>query len=280
MLKIKYLSDLHLGRYFTNEQVYDYINNAPPQNADVLVIAGDLTHSIQKLHKYGGDDPEEGTMLDDFIKWCDESFPTTIIVPGNHEFYDGSDLEEYMKGTVYHISTNVIVADNVIIPIRKKDSTKIYYFVCSTMWSNVDEKSEQYVNTYLNDTHYINWIGEKLKANRFKDIHNVCKSFIINSLESLNKGGIFMNDVILVTHHCPTSLCERLEHIGGPLSSAFISGDMENIIKRYQPAYWIYGHTHYNKDIEIGNTKVVCNQLGYGPKEAMLFDFDKCIIIK
>ena len=27
--------------------------------------------------------------------------------------------------------------------------------------------------------------------------------------------------------------------------------------------YWIYGHSHYNVDVEIGNTKCVSNQLGY-----------------
>ena len=26
---------------------------------------------------------------------------------------------------------------------------------------------------------------------------------------------------------------------------------------------WIYGHSHTNIDIEIGQTKVLCNQMGY-----------------
>ena len=35
------------------------------------------------------------------------------------------------------------------------------------------------------------------------------------------------------------------------------------VIKESGIDYWIYGHSHYNVDVEIGNTKCVSNQLGY-----------------
>ena len=37
----------------------------------------------------------------------------------------------------------------------------------------------------------------------------------------------------------------------------------EKQIKDSDIEYWIYGHSHYNVDVQIGNTKCVTNQLGY-----------------
>lgn len=39
--------------------------------------------------------------------------------------------------------------------------------------------------------------------------------------------------------------------------------ELEDYIKDSGIDYWIYGHSHYNVDVEIGNTKCVSNQLGY-----------------
>ena len=37
--------------------------------------------------------------------------------------------------------------------------------------------------------------------------------------------------------------------------------ELEDYIKDSGIDYWIYGHSHYNVDVEIGNTKCVSNQL-------------------
>ena len=39
--------------------------------------------------------------------------------------------------------------------------------------------------------------------------------------------------------------------------------ELEDYIEVSGIDYWIYGHSHYNVDVEIGNTKCVSNQLGY-----------------
>ncbi len=44
---------------------------------------------------------------------------------------------------------------------------------------------------------------------------------------------------------------------------AFNSLDMLEIIEKYQPALWVYGHTHECDDQMIGKTHVISNQLGY-----------------
>ena len=53
----------------------------------------------------------------------------------------------------------------------------------------------------------------------------------------------------------------------------------EYYIKDSGVDYWIYGHSHYNADVKIGNTKCISNQLGYvfhGEHET----FNPCKFIK
>lgn len=45
-------------------------------------------------------------------------------------------------------------------------------------------------------------------------------------------------------------------------NGAFIV-ELEDFIKESDIEYWIYGHSHYNVDVRIGNTLCVSNQLGY-----------------
>ena len=39
--------------------------------------------------------------------------------------------------------------------------------------------------------------------------------------------------------------------------------ELEGYIKECGVDYWIYGHSHYNVDVRIGETWCVSNQLGY-----------------
>ncbi|MCF2654277.1 hypothetical protein I6E46_04845 [Prevotella loescheii] len=39
--------------------------------------------------------------------------------------------------------------------------------------------------------------------------------------------------------------------------------ELQDYIKVSGIDYWIYGHSHYNVVVKIGNTKCVSNQLGY-----------------
>ena len=82
-MKVKYISDLHLGRSYSNLLTHNYISEHPEDDADVLVVAGDLS-SISKLKNYKPDNDENYALVE-FINWCDKNFMRTIIVPGNHD---------------------------------------------------------------------------------------------------------------------------------------------------------------------------------------------------
>ena len=67
---------------------------------------------------------------------------------------------------------------------------------------------------------------------------------------------------IVITHHAPSikSIPEKFRK--DPLSSAYAS-NLEGIIEKFQPDYWIHGHIHTPTNYEIGKTKVICNPQGY-----------------
>lgn len=69
----------------------------------------------------------------------------------------------------------------------------------------------------------------------------------------------------------------HLEFADSQANGAFVV-ELEEYIKDSDIDYWIFGHSHYNVDVEIGNTKCVSNQLGYVfHGEHVAFNPSKCI---
>jgi triosephosphate isomerase len=84
---------------------------------------------------------------------------------------------------------------------------------------------------------------------------------------------------IVVTHHVPSFKLLSLEFYGSRTNGAFTS-ELSDYIETSGVDYWIYGHSHRNIDIVIGNTKCVSNQLGYVfQNEHLTFVPDKTIVI-
>jgi Icc-related predicted phosphoesterase len=67
---------------------------------------------------------------------------------------------------------------------------------------------------------------------------------------------------VVISHNAPV-INPNSKFKGGPLTPAFNSLDMVEIIETHQPALWVYGHTHECDDQMIGRTRIISNQLGY-----------------
>ena len=67
---------------------------------------------------------------------------------------------------------------------------------------------------------------------------------------------------IVVSHHVPSFRMQHPKFAGSKANGAF-TVELENYIKDSGIEYWIYGHSHYNVDVRIGDTKCITNQLGY-----------------
>lgn len=67
---------------------------------------------------------------------------------------------------------------------------------------------------------------------------------------------------IVITHHAPSRRSASPRFARDPLN-CFFASDMEELIKRNRPAFWIHGHMHSPCDYVLGNTRVVCHAAGY-----------------
>jgi predicted phosphodiesterase len=96
-----------------------------------------------------------------------------------------------------------------------------------------------------------------LTYREFNCEHERCLAFIKNAVAQSNA----MRKVV-VTHHVPSYQLCAPEFKGSSLNGAF-TVELEDYITSSDIDYWIYGHSHRNINIVIGDTQCVCNQLGY-----------------
>ena len=124
-MKIQYMSDLHL-EFQENSRYLKH--NELPVTGDVLVLAGDIFYLRDKV-----------APLTKFWKWASESYRQVLIVPGNHEYYNYSDVMERGLQWRWMFRENVGYYQNQVVHIDDTD------FVLSTLWSRVNPNDEYFV---------------------------------------------------------------------------------------------------------------------------------------
>jgi hypothetical protein len=99
--------------------------------------------------------------------------------------------------------------------------------------------------------------SEPLDWTRFNDEHSRCFRFLEQSVKQSTA-----RHLIVATHHVPSFELMAPEFKGSPLNGAF-TVELGGFIADSPIEYWIYGHSHRNINKVIGNTRCICNQLGY-----------------
>ena len=79
--------------------------------------------------------------------------------------------------------------------------------------------------------------------------------------------------VVVVTHHLPSYAVVAPLYKDSPLNSAFAT-ELGDFIADSRIDTWIFGHSHANAETIVGNTRLVCNQLGYVYYREHLNGFD------
>lgn len=254
-MKIQYASDLHLELHDNS----DYLVEKPLQPVgDILVLAGDIGY-------LDGVSYSEHPLWD----WASANFEQVLVVPGNHEFYGGYDLENVAGGAEgairdnvrWYYNKSVVIGDVEIIP--------------SPLWAQILPHTEDIIEQRVNDFRRIKYKGERLTAARFNELHRECVAFLRRTLAESR-----VYKKIVVTHHLPSMMCVAPQYHGDVLNGAFAS-EQTAWIDGCGADYWIYGHSHCNVgDKIIYDTKLVCNQMGYVPyNEHRDFVRDKVFIL-
>ena len=153
-MRIQYMSDLHL-EFQENSRYLKY--NELPVTGDVLVLAGDIFYLKDKI-----------APLTKFWKWASGSYQQVLIVPGNHEYYNYSDVMERGLQWRWMFRENVGYYQNQVVRIDDTD------FVLSTLWSRVNPNDEYFVWKGMNDFRQIKFDGKLLQV-RLSSMGSCCR---------------------------------------------------------------------------------------------------------
>lgn len=234
-VRLLVLSDLHLE--FHADGGRGFLRSRPPDHADVLVIAGDLTL---------------GSRLSRVLPVLCSMYPEVVYVVGNHEYYGSSSaavhkaLEklEQAHGNLHwlHHSTKVVQG------LR---------FAGTPLWFR-DTPDARLLRGVLNDFSmirgFVPWVFEENAR---------ALAFLKTALPTAD---------VVVTHHMPVAQAVAAR-FRGERSNCYFLCDVQQELAAAQvakgggPKLWICGHTHDSVDVEVGSTRVLCNPLGY-PHEA------------
>lgn len=125
------------------------------------------------------------------------------------------------------------------------------------MWSKIPLKEAYYTEQVISDFRRIIFNGDLLTFADFNLEHERCLSFLKDAVSCSRA-----RRKIVVTHHVPSFQMQCPKFADSQANGAF-TVELEEYIKNSGIDYWIFGHSHYNVDVKIGNTNCVSNQLGY-----------------
>lgn len=251
---LQYCSDLHLE--FRHNKEFLTTNPLQPKG-DVLLLAGDIVpFAIMEKHA-------------DFFSYVSDHFQTTYWIPGNHEYYY-IDVADRCGTLNEKIRSNIFLVNNTVV--QHQDLR----FVFSTLWSKIGPPNELQIERGMSDFQVIKYKGNRFSAAEFNLLHQECLDFLTKELtpEKTSKS-------VVVTHHVPTFLNYPEKYKDDVLNEAF-AAELFDLIVTAGPDLWIYGHHHSNvPDLDIGNTRLMTNQLGYVKcDEHQSFRLDKVVSIE
>lgn len=241
-MNIQFLSDLHLDNH--RDAGKGFIEALDPTGVDVLVIAGDLAET-----KHVG----YSRMLRTICK----KYPQVVYTPGNHEFWHSTrEAAQIVLDECSARFPNLHILQDRVVTIGGQR------FVGSTLWFQDGPTA-------------------RMRAKRWIDFRRI-EGFDTWIWSASQKAHEYLVDTVrpsdvVVTHYLPLhkSLDERFcGKEGKPSDNCFYLHNLPEIFDRGGPSIWIHGHTHIVRDYEAGNTRVLCNPLGYA-MEGTGYDQDR-----
>jgi Icc-related predicted phosphoesterase len=232
-MKLQILSDLHIE--FAQYKIVD-------TDADVIILAGDIH------------------LGDKGFKWAYENIKDkeVIYVLGNHEFYTEATPKLINKLRDKSNGTNIHVLENDSISI---DGVR---FLGCTLWTdfrllNKMDISLAMAALQMNDYKKIRISPTYKKCRPSYTIvwHNQSKKWLYNKIRKCRE-----SKTVVVTHHAPSILSIRKKDRNNPLRAAYAS-NMDDFILSSKVTLWIHGHIHSAFNYHIGETRIICNPLGY-----------------
>ena len=238
-MKVRLVSDLHIN--FSSVEI-------PLEDVDVLVLAGDMSPH-----------PEQTA------DWIDRRVPKTLktlYVPGNHE-YEG----HYINTHTSEMRKALKPFSNVKLLQNDSHVHEGVRFLGTTLWTNFAafpqfgsaEDAMKRAKYGISDFSTIR-VKEENGTRSFepedaKNEFRAARRFLSSMLAQP-----FDGKTVVISHFLPSPRCVQPQYAASPLN-AYFACDVEDLMPGVD--VWMHGHTHSSVDMEIGQTRVVCNPRGY-----------------
>ena len=241
-MKIGYASDMHLE--FGNQRTLEL-----PEPVDVLVLAGDVDNASRAID-YGASFLLSGQARH------------VVQIAGNHECWKHvlSKVPEMMREQA-SAHENLHFLENESVEIDG------WYFHGATTWTDYKLGGvNQALNMFsasqgMNDYKRIKFVSNgnyrKLKPQDLRVINERSREFLFVEI-----GRVGRDRSIVVTHHAPCHLSIPDKFSSDPLNFCYAS-DWGSAIAYMGPRLWFHGHIHEPSDYEVGDTRMICNPIGY-----------------
>lgn len=267
------------------------------EGADVLILSGDICVA-NNLHDNDTYDlmgeATHSKRYHKFFQECCDKFKHVIYIAGNHEHYDG----DFAK-TIPRLKDKLGYLKNLYILDKEMKTIDDVTFIGGTLWTNMnnmDSLTLYHIKSAMNDFRLISNSarvvtrkvplykkdenGVYLKDEngfhiqdgfKFKEEtaifspedsvadHVAMTQFIENTVKGMND-----EKFVVVGHHSPSKLSTKPRYEKDVIVNGAYSSDLsELMLDNPQIKVWTHGHTHYEFDYTIGETRVICNPRGY-----------------
>lgn len=214
-------------------------------NVDAVLLAGDVSNKPKVRWRPA-------------FRWVREAIPNARIhvFPGNHDFYDHvidgerrlSEIADLEKVDYVQTKTLQIGAARLL---------------CATMWTDFmltdrGAKTGWAAQQKMNDYRKIRVASAQYRKLEPADTVLRHKEHLRWLQQELKKP--FAGKTYIVTHHAPHPSVLRYEP--KDILGAYAS-DLSEVVNQHRPDYWLFGHSHDARDVQIAETKLRCVALGY-----------------
>lgn len=227
-MKIKLISDTHFEFY---EDLELYKNN---DNADVLVIAGDLNVGYQNCWSN--------------LKRFADTHARVIYVPGNHEYYGTSinEFDDYIKRfsrdtNIHFLNPGTQMIDDVT-------------FIGAALWTN-------FSNNQFSKMHCSKAINDFRRIRGFNT--DTCTKLNTEHTKFLKEAYLLPGKKVFVTHFLPDKHCIAEQYRGDTTLNDYFANDLGDWIQDLSCSTWLFGHSHTKTTTQIGQTRVFAHPYGY-----------------
>lgn len=257
--RVQYISDIHLEHF---KIAFEHDLNpkqflTPDPSADLLVLAGDIGNPDEPIYRL-------------FLSWCSKNWKKTVVVAGNHEFYNQASMpKRSIQDRLDAIRLVVSEFPNVHFLHREKLEVRPGLFVLGcTLWTDIPEEKRYDAMTAMSDYRNISATFDELKAWHKEDV-----AWLELSLSDLS------GSAIVVTHHLPTFKAIARKFRGHPLNDCFATS-LDGLIEVHEPLAWFCGHSHEGGEYLLGKTRVLLNPRGYPFEQVSTRDPRKIVDLK